>query len=328
MTSKKILIVKFSALGDITFSTVIPMVIKKCNPDVQIHYLTSEVNKSILENCTYIDKILTPQEPFSNFILQLFKERYDVVFCLNYTIRCFMYSLLSLPKRIIFKSNKGVSWVENYFYTAKSLFKDVVLPDRLYLQNSDINVENNLEQKLNNYKRPFVVINPGKLNGNARQGRIWDINNWISLKSRILAKYGGTVLVNGSLSERDYHLPLEGENTIVLSGKLSIKEMCAMLSMSDLVISGDSGPVHIASAYNIKTLSLLGSTSPDKIKPYGKNGYYISPNSSCKFCWRKKCKFLKDRYAYAPCINSITVDEVMEKISKHGLIKENQNNQL
>ncbi len=321
MSSKKILIIKFSALGDMVLSTIIPQAIKLKYPNIEIHYLTSRANAALLENCPNIDKIITYKGKFFECIRTIWKEQYDIVFCLNFTLRCYLYTFLSLSKKIAFKSFKGTSWVEKYFNTAQKVFKELELPDNLYFCNTDIKILNSVEERLNGYKRPFIVINPGKYYGNARQGRLWNIKNWKVLSEKLLSEYGGTIFVNGNSSERDYHLDLEQDNTVILSGLLNIKEACALLSLADLVISGDSGPVHIASAYNVKTISLLGSTSPEKIKPYGANGFFIAPDTECKYCWKKKCKLLKDKYSYAPCIESITVEKVMKKIEEYGLLK-------
>ncbi len=324
MISKKILIIKFSALGDMVLSTIIPHAIKRRYPDIEIHYLTSRANTALLENCPDVDRIITYNGNFFECIRIIWQERYDIVFCLNFTLRCYLYTFLALSKKIVFKSFKGTSWVEKYFNTAQKVFKDLELPENLYLSNTDIKILNSVKERLKAYKRPFIVINPGKYHGNARQGRLWNIKNWEDLSEKLLSEYGGTVFVNGNSSERDYHFDLKRENSVVLSGLLNIKEACALLSLADLVISGDSGPVHIASAYNVKTISLLGSTSPEKIKPYGANGFFIAPETECKYCWKKKCKLLKDKYAYAPCIESITVEKVMNKIKSCDLLTDMQ----
>ena len=89
-----------------------------------------------------------------------------------------------------------------------------------------------------------------------------------------------------------------------------------MLSQADLMISGDTGPIHIASAFGVKTLALLGSTSPDKIKPYGENGFYISSKHNCKYCWKKKCPYLKENETYTPCMEALSVEEVFTEVQK------------
>ena len=77
-------------------------------------------------------------------------------------------------------------------------------------------------------------------------------------------------------------------------------------------------------AYNVKTISILGSTSPDKIKPYGENGYYVGPKTECKYCWKKKCNKLAKNNIYTPCIESIDVEDILVAIDKNNLLQKNE----
>ena len=320
MQRKKILIIRFHAIGDVVLSTIIPQSIKQLYSNYEIHYLTGNVCKNVLENCPYVDKILV----FNNSIISTLKilrqEKYDIIISLNYTLKNYVLTYLSFPKKVSFKSFIGKSWIENYFYTAKKLLPNLKLPKNLHLINSDEQISNTVSNMLKQYPKPHIFINPGKHKKNPRQGRVWNIKKWQELANKILSKYGGTIFVNGNYEEKEYHTNLNGENIVVLSGALSLKECCAALSLADLVISGDSGPAHIASAYNTKTLVLLGSTSPDKIKPYGENGYYIEPTTKCKYCWKKKCKMISSSDKYTPCMESIEPDTVMEKIFINKLL--------
>ena len=317
MEKKKILLIKLGAIGDVVHSTIITSAIKNSHPDWEVHYLTSGTIAPILADVNHIDKVLAYKYDsiFEYFkLLRMIKNtHYDAIFCLTRTLKLFILSFFAYPKKIAIKKKSDKSWVEEYFQAAKSVFPDLELPSRLTLQNNKDEEASFVEKYLSKYRRPFIVINPGKRFNQLRQGRVWNIEKWDILIDDILKKYGGTVFVNGSKSERKYHMQLEKENVVVFSGQTKLKESCILLSQADIVISGDSGPIHIASAYNVKTLSLLGSTSPDKIKPYGENGYYIEPKSECKYCWKKKCKYVtKDDYA--PCIESITTEDVMKKL--------------
>ncbi len=307
------------AIGDVVQSSIIPQSIKAKHPEYEVHYLTNSLMASILQNCSYIDKVIVYNaknlKELFKLCAELFKQRYDIVISLNYTLKNYILSFFSCAKKIIFRKYKGKLWVENYFYTAKSAVCDVQKQERLYLENN-LEIESKISKELNKYKKPFIVINPGTSANQKREGRVWNIEKWKDLSNKLLKLYGGTIFVNGSNSEREYHLQLEKENVVILSGLYSLEESCAFLSFADLVISGDSGPLHIASAYNVKTLAILGSTSPDKIKPYGKNGYFVEPKTKCKYCWKKKCKLLKENECYAPCIESISVDSVLEKIKE------------
>jgi len=326
MNSKKILIIRFNAIGDIVHTTVIPYAIKNKYPQHIIHYLTSYTNAPILENCPYIDKILKYNGSVLNTSKQLYKEHYDVIIGLNYTLKLYILSFLSFSKKVVLRSYKGKSWVENYFNTALKAFKDLELPSRLYLENGDLSIASDIKNKLDEYPKPHIFLNPSRHQGNPRQGRTWNIKKWKELSKKLLDTYGGTIFINGNQGEKEYHSELKDNNVIILSGLFNIKQTCALLSMADLLISTDSGPIHIASAYNVKTLAILGSTSPDKIKPYGINGYYIEPNIKCKYCWKKKCKYITDSKQYTPCMESIKVKDVMKKISEYNLLKNNDIN--
>ena len=320
MKNKKILIIRFHAIGDLVLSTVIPQSIKQKHPNCEVHYFTSLMGETILKNCPYVDKIMTFKGSMTEAIEQFKVEKYDAIISLNYTLRNFSLAFKSFPKKIIFKSSKGKSWVDNYFNTAKGVYSDIELPKRLCLVNSDKQTEASVAEKLSNYPKPHIFISPGRPENNPRQGRAWNIDKWKKLSQSLLEKYGGTVFVTGSSEERDYHMALEGDNVVILSGLLDLPEGFAALSMADLIITCDSGPAHIGAAYGVKTLALLGSTSPDKIKPYGENGYFIEPQIKCKYCWKKKCKKISSPLEYTPCLESITPEIVMEKISNCSLL--------
>jgi ADP-heptose:LPS heptosyltransferase len=252
--------------------------------------------------------------------MELRKERYDVVFNLTNTFRNYLLTFLMSPKKTVARKNLNRLWVEEFFYTAKSVFPDIELPDILCLgviPEADGKIENFVKE----YPQPYTVIVAGGGTDAHRQGRIWSADNWKKLTELVLKKYGGTVFVCGSKKEREYHKQFEGENIVVTSGDFNLSESSALLSKADIVISGDTGPVHIASAHNVPVISLIGSTSPDKIKPYGKNGHYVSAKEGCRYCWKKKCKFLKQDERYTPCMENITPDMVMDKIEQESILK-------
>lgn len=321
----KILLMKLGAIGDVVHSTIITSAIKMKHPDWEVHYLTNKTMTPILENNVTIDKVYTYEKgtnavnvikKTADLISQLRAEKYDIIISLSYTFKLLLFAVGASPKKIGFrKYYKGKSWVEEYFLSAKKLMPDLEIPERLILNNNK-EIEDNFKNYMVQYPKPHIFLSPGKSENQIREGRVWNIDKWKKLSERLLEKYKGTIFIVGSSSERENHLKLEKEGIIILSGLYNLEESCALLSLADLVISGDSGPVHIASAYDVKTISILGSTSPDKIKPYGKNAYVIEPKTNCRYCWKKKCKYTKNNELYAPCIESIPVDEVYEKVTE------------
>ena len=248
------------------------------------------------------------------------QRRYDIIFNLTVTFRNFILTFLAHPKKNVIKKEFGKSWVENFYLTAKKVIKDIEKPESLHIGINPKALEK-VKNEISSCPRPFIAIAPGGGTDFTRKGRLWNINNWSMLCKLLTALTGGTVFVLGSDKEFDYHRQLESDNVKILTGQFTLPESSAMFSLMDLVIAGDTGPIHVASAHNIKTLAILGSTSPDKIKPYGSNGYYIGPNYHCKYCWKKKCVYLAENELYTPCMESITVNDVINKIKSENLLQ-------
>ena len=321
-TTKKILIIRPGAIGDVAQTTIIPKSIKAAHPDYIIHYFTQCEIKPLLDGNPYIDKVI----PFDrkkrkeigyifSIIKQLFNERYDIIFNLTNSFRNMLISFFSFPNRIVSRKYSDGLWVEDFFLTAKSVIPDIEISNRLFLsKNNEQDFE--IKQILDKYPKPHIVFIPAGNTDKNRQGRIWNIKYWKELSKMVLNKYGGTVFICGSKSERKFHDELSTDNVIVLSGNYDLAGSSTLLSYADLVVSGDTGPIHIASAHNVKTLALLGSTSPDKIKPYGENGYFISTDTDCKYCWQKKCKYLKPNEKYTPCMENLYPEAVLKKIDE------------
>lgn len=322
---KKILIIKFGAIGDIVHTSVVATAVKAAYPSCEVHYLTTKGYKAFLELQPDVDKIQlwdVVSAKSKKYLFQrtqeLAKEGYDLVFNMTRSLKTILISYLIAPFNVVNKRNfKNVSWVEGHFLNAKRYLPSIFLPERLFW-GVDKNLINKLEQEFAQYPRPYIMLFPSGEADNNRQGRTWGVDNWNTLVKE-LAPFGGTIFVSGTVSERANHERITGAQ--ILSGKHSLVESCHLMSMADLVISGDSGPAHIAAAYGVKTLALLGSTSIDKIKPFGYNGWAVSSPNQCNSCWKKKCKFFsKGQTGVTPCMNAITPALVVEKIKEYKLL--------
>lgn len=319
---KKILIIKLGAMGDVIHTLIIATAIKQKHPDWQVDFLTSNFYAEIIKNHPHIDNVIywerAKRKSFKyvmSIIIKLFKTRYDIVFNLTRAFLNNIISFLAFSKKYQGKMKFETSWVEEYFLTAQNAIKDIEKPDRLYLGLNNP-ISEKVQKILENKPRPFFIFSPGGASDISRQGRTWNLKKWKELSLKINTDFNGTLFVCGSKSERTKHLELESDIVNIISGELNTQELSEFISQADMMISGDSGPIHVASAHNIKTLALLGSTSPEKIKPYGENGHYISANHDCLYCWNKKCTHMKDNEIYTPCMEALSVNEVFEKIKE------------
>jgi len=323
---KKILITRLGAIGDVVHTTVIQQAIKQKYPDCEIHFLTSAFIAPLLEN----DQNLTKVYAFNNqkkddffyllwmgFLLR--REKFDVIINLQNAFRNMFLHFIAAPKQIVRRNPNRVHAVDAFFNTAKDVFDDIEQPEDLKLTISD-EVKNSISEKIKDYPRPFVVINPGGENDNFRQGRIWSLTHWVSLSNKLTQKYGGTIFVVGSSNEKDYHKGLIGIASLVTyTGELKLQESAALFGNADLFISGDSGPLHMASALDVNTVGLMGSTSKISSGPYGSKGYSIEPYYDCISCGQKVCARKQDEM-YTPCMEALSPQQVFDFIVENNLL--------
>lgn len=324
--SKKILVIRSCAIGDVVHTTVIQQSIKEKYPDCEVHFLTSDLMAPLLSNDPNLKKVFEfnseKKGGLSSLIklgLELRKEKFDIIINLQNTIRNKVVTSIANPKKIIYRSKNRIHAIDAFFNSAKEIFNDIERPKnlKLYLKESTLN---SIETKIKDYPRPFIVISPGGEHNNNRQGRVWPISYWTELSNMLIEKHGGTVFIVGSKAERETHKELLKTNSCVLfSGKLTIEESACLFSKADLFISGDSGPLHMASALDIKTLGIMGSTPASACGPYGEKCYSITPNYECSPCGKKLCDKSQND-TYTPCMRSITPQIVFDFIEDNNLL--------
>lgn len=325
----KILILRLGALGDIVHTTIMAQAIKAAYPDSEVHYCVEERYFDVVKNHPNVDKVhLYNQKLRKNwfytlkFSQKLKNEHYDVIFNLTNAMRNNLIAFLAFPKNITFhKKCSDRHVVDDFFETAKKVFPNLIKPKMLNLgYNQQVNSE--LESELSKYSRPFLVISPGGETDNNRQGRIWGKENWINFCKLFSDKYGGTIFINGSQSEIKYHEEIISllKNSVLITGQFSIEKSMCLTKQADLFMSGDTGPLHLASGLNVNTVGLFGSTNPKNVKPYGEKGYAIGANSNCKFCWLKKCDKKSAEDVITPCMASIKPEQVLNFINEKNLI--------
>ena len=328
-TSKKILILRFGALGDIVHTTIIPQAIKAKYPNYEVHYCSESRYLHVIKNNPNIDKIIEfdhkrKKDIFYNFSIaqKLKSETYDVILNLTNALRNNLMTLYANPKQSFKKLPMGNRHaVEAFFLSAKQAFPELTLPKNLQL-GVDEKIAESVSKKISEYPRPYFVFSPGGETDLNRQGRTWPAKYWCELGNLLHRIFGGTIFVTGSPSERDFHkkIVINTEGAILCSGDFSIAESMSLFSLCDLFISGDSGPLHIASGLGKNTIGILGSTAPENIAPYGEHGFYVEPRISCKYCWQKKCKKLQEGEKYTPCMKSIKPENILDLINRHKLL--------
>ncbi len=318
----KILIIRTGAIGDVVHTTGLFQAIKKAYPYVQIHYLTSPLIMPLIKEDKSIEKVIAVNPEFHLFSSsakeyadKLKNENYDLAINLQPSFKLKMLIKLSgIKKQILYKKDINIHAVENFFKTGLEVFPEIKEPKelRLFLPPESVN---QAKERLKGYSKPIIVINAGGM-FSKRQGRAYPIHKWIEAGNKLQEKYNAVIILTGAKEDKEFLLPLNGiKNSVNLIGELSLADSCGVISQADFMISGDSGPLHIAAALGVKSVGLYGS-SPIKRTGCYSNGINILSKKDCVPCNKRKCKYLKGKTKiYAPCMEQIPPDEILNAVS-------------
>jgi 3-deoxy-D-manno-octulosonic-acid transferase/heptosyltransferase-1 len=97
--------------------------------------------------------------------------------------------------------------------------------------------------------------------------------------------------------------------SVNLEGQTTLRDLAYLYKLSRLLITTDSGPMHIAAAMNTPTVALFGPTDPSRTGPYGKGHIVVRKKISCSPCFLKKCDTKR-------CMKEITVVKVFEAVKE------------
>jgi len=329
---KKILIISVNWLGDVLFTTPFIKAIRKRFPASHIACMVMPRCKEMLEDNPNVDEIIIYDEDHIHkslmgkfkLILSLRKKRFNTAFILHRSFTKALITFLSgIRVRIGYSTKKRgllltsaieepveeMHKIEYFLRIASECGADTHDKDYEFFVNKDEKdaVDHFLKSEGVNRGDIIVVINPG---GNWLPKR-WPKEKFAKLSRKMIDELGARVVITGA--KKDIPLSEEIESlsrakVINACGKTSLKRLGAFMERADLVVSSDSGPMHLATSVKSKVIALFGPTSNAITGPYG-TGHFevIRKNIGCPVpCYNFGCRDHK-------CMDAITVDEVFTK---------------
>ncbi len=159
-----------------------------------------------------------------------------------------------------------------------------------------------------------IALGPGAAYGPAKR---WPLEYWRELIKLLLTRRKETLVVLGTAEEEAALAPLwnglsqvDSKRLLNLAGKTEAQVLAAVLSRCRLLVTNDSGPMHLAAAVGTPVVAIFGSTSPLWTGPFGKGHSLITKNLDCSPCFQKTCPI-----GY-PCLREITVEAVFGEAQK------------
>jgi len=323
----KILVVRFSSIGDIVLTTPIVRCLKaQLKGDVEIHYLTKKQYKSIIENNPNLTKVYTIDKSTNEIIEQLKEEKYDYIVDLHKnlrskrvikTLKClsFTFSKVNYEKWLLtnFKINKlpNIHIVDRYFEAVKALgVKNDGLGLDYFIPEED---EVNLTELPVTHQNGYIGFAIGAQHATKRlpQHKIIEICKKINQPIVLL---GGKEDVDNANEIANQC----GDLIFNACGKFNLNQSASLVQQSISIITHDTGLMHIAAALNVKTVSVWGNTVPDfGMYPYFPNNpekFIIVENKELKCRPCSKIGYDKCPKQHFKCMEDINVNEILNSL--------------
>jgi heptosyltransferase-2 len=323
----RVLLVRPDGIGDQIFCLPVASALRRHWPKAHIGFLSSRQAAPIFEHHPDVDEVVlvAGTERFIELV-RLFRGSYDAAvflkpFCRLMIAACAAqvpvrvatgyrwYSLFA--NRRVYEHRRDFSKHESEYnlglLRGLGLEPGPLQQPRLVVTETE---RQGAQARLSSIPAPHVVVHPGGFTS-----RRWQSRHYWDLTER-LAGDGIGVVLTGSPSEADRLHEEAGrersprKNVLDLMGQLSLRELMGVIASSRAVVSGATGPAHIAAAVDVPTVSLYDPRRmnlPVRWRPLGK-GVVLRPNvPTCERCIYEACP-------YWDCLDRVSVDQVVDRV--------------
>ncbi len=340
---RKILVINLGGIGDFLLSTPSLRALKKAYPEAYIAFMGVSRTCEIANNPAYFDRVIP--FPFydekkrkflfskflqlAKFLFALRKEKFDLAINMR-TIVSFLGALrmayifwaIGSPYRLgrntegrgfflnmkIPESDAGDKLEMDYDLTTVELLgadiSDRSFDAGLFGQDTG-KLASILEKEGIKGSDRIIVVNPGGM-----ISRRWPLENFIKVIEELLKRVPCKIVIMGGVQELGISARLKlrlGPNIVDLIGRLSILDSAALLKRSQLLITNDTGPMHIAAILRTPIVAIFGGGYLTRFDPrkISNNAIVLVKNVDCAPCAKAQCASLK-------CLKEISPEEVLK----------------
>ncbi len=314
---RRILVVSTTGLGDTLWGTPTIESLRRSFPDSYLAALTSPIGKEVLKTNPRLDAIHVVEEPmlfrFLSLWSVLYRERFDTVLILHASQRLVfpLCSLLGATHVLgTHGMNKGLD----------SLLTEALFPRYEHEILRRLRMVEEIGGKIHSEKLSFflekrekllpegkwVVIHPGSKDGFKR----WPAKNFIEVGKALKT----SVVVTGTKEEKSLIEAVASQIPGAIKYEIpSLDAFSQVLNQAELLISNDTGSVHLACALDRPVIALYGPTDPHLCGPHKARATVLSRKPTCTPCIKRKCR--------APfCLRQIGVNEVLSILNEKDFL--------
>ena len=312
----KILILRFSSIGDIVLTSPVVRCLKQQLKNSEIHYLTKKSFFSVVENNPNIDKVFSFEKDISEVLPELKKENYDCVIDLHHNLRSMQVKrALGKPSKSFNKLN-----IEKWLLVNLKINRlpDKHIVERYFETVAHIGVKNDLkglnffidvkdEIDISSLPKEFSTGYIALVIGAKHNTKKLPTEKIISICKKINRP---VVLIGGKEDlETGEKITSQISTTFNACGKYNLQQSASLIKQAEKVITHDTGMMHIAAAFQKNIISIWGNTVPEfGMYPYMPGNELNSQiveveNLSCRPC--SKIGFEKCPKGHFKCMNEI-----------------------
>ncbi|MBL0147153.1 MAG: glycosyltransferase family 9 protein [Chitinophagaceae bacterium] len=329
--ANKFLIIRFSSIGDIVLTTPVIRCLRKQLPDAEIHFLTKQVFREIVASNPYINKVHTLGDSYELMLHELMVEEYDYIIDLHHNLRTlrvkkylkkaksfsfnklniekFIYTNLKinmLPKKHIVDRN--LATVSSFSVKDDGLGLDYFIPERDKVKKDDIPTSHQLG---------FIGI----VIGAALATKKMPLQKLVDLCAAI----NHPIILLGGKEDYEAGKAIAKQDEIKIynaCGKFNLNESADLVSKAKLIVTHDTGLMHIAAAFQKPIISVWGNTVTDfgMYPYYGKKNIQNFDVIEINKLWCRPCSKIgydKCPKGHFKCMQQIDVNEIVKLVKSY-----------
>ena len=345
----KILIVKLSAIGDVIHTLPALNALRRHFPQAEITWLVERAAADLVVGHPALDRVIVshrkqwiqalkhaPRRPtwrrIRRFVKDLRDTRYDLVLDFQALLKSgAMIALTRSGEKVGF--GKGMAHMEHSYWFLNrrlpavsmehhALVRNLMMIEalgvdcrrieyRLPIGQADLSAVEALLQHSpdgDGASRPLVAINPMA----KWESKLWRADGFAAVADAVKARYGARVVFTGSAADRPAVADIMARMqrpALNLCGATTLKQLAALYGRCRLLVSTDTGPMHLAAAMNTPLVALFGPTAPWRTGPYGSGHQIVRAPGDCGPCFKRICP-------QGGCMTAITTERVLAGVDR------------
>ncbi len=344
----KILIVKLSAIGDVIHTLPALCALRRHWPDATIDWVVEEAAADLVLGHPDIDRVIVSRRKrwirdlghrksrgaalneMRRFLAELRAVRYDLVLDFQALLKSAMIVALARGRRKA-GFGRGLEHMERSYHVltekiappsmeVHALTRNLMMIRPLGVPAGPVEyrlpvgsddraaVERLLAAGGVGRKDILVAINPVA----QWPTKLWPEGYFAILADRLVRRYDAKVVFTGGPDDRqtvERIVSAMSRPALDLSGRTSLKQLAALYQRARVVISTDTGPMHLAAAVGAPLVALFGPTAPWRTGPFGPGHKILRAPAACAPCFKRRC-------SAGGCMDRISVEAVLKAVSR------------